>query len=334
MADDNPDLLDVNRRSPGKPHMSPVFRPELHPLDAEWYFTADTSSALAERLGSGPVCLFGAPTVACAMKHERYELVDTSPFLAQRFPDIKLSNISSLDLDREHPSGTFRAVLLDPPWYHPSMERWVWNALACMENGGRIFMPLLGEGTRPTAAAERANLVAHLRTFGDLKVIREDVEYDIPLFEERALLARNITLTQPWRIADLAVLTVSSAPQRRKPTRSLGTLQKSAWETFLVGGQVIKLRRDIDRERIDGQLLSEVDGVAEYNLDSVSARDSRLRKIDIWTSRNRVARVVDRAEIRQQLHFLAASGGLYLSNADRPHDIAPELADFLELNDA
>jgi hypothetical protein len=300
---------DGNFRSESTQYHSPDYEPELHPLDAEWYFTPRTSKELARLLRSGSVCLLGTPTVAACMHGYNFVLVDSSPHILPRFPTIPPDLLVKSRVEVWRPGSRYDTVVLDPPWYSPDMESWLQVAGSALVSGGTLFLPLLGEGTRPTAPAERAEVLRVLGGFGDVDVLQDAVEYDIPLFEERALSAAGIGLSEPWRRADLAIVRGAQTDGHEALICSTPrAISLGAWETSRFGAQVVKTRiSEPSKGDLASGLLAPVTNTQDFRLDSVSRRDARLAEIDVWTSRNRVAKTNCMSRLRMALEMVSTA---------------------------
>lgn len=281
----------------------PTYSPELHALDGEWYFTESTSAELGRLVGTGRVCLLGTPTVAASLDASSFTLIDRSPFIRDRFnfheagAKIVTSNVEDTDID----SG-FDVVLFDPPWYVPQLLQWFSLAARAVSPQGKIMFPLLGELTRPTAQQEREALLTLAAAVGEVEVFPSAIEYDIPLFEQQALAASGIQLDGPWRRADLVAVRVRSLIAAPKITFS-SQKDTDQWSTFVLGSQVVKLRVNCVLN-YNEKMIHHIEGVSDYLYDSVSRRDPHRNAIDLWTSRNRVAQVGDRAAVETVLSAL------------------------------
>ena len=279
----------------------PDYRPELHILDGEWYFTRNTSERLANMLGAEPSLLLGAPTVAACLPGSGSVLVDRSPFIRDRFPALATAWI------REDVSGVrlvnrFRNVLLDPPWNLSELFTWVRRATQALEQGGLLLLPLLGECTRPGADRQRAALLEYLAAAGRLEVQPDAIEYDVPLFEQRTLIAAGAAVDGPWRRADLVRLRVDR-PLRASPLPGETDPFAGDWESFLIGTQVVKVRRAPPALAMDPP-IAPVPMTNGYTLRHLSRRLIDGSRIDIWTSRNAVGKVLDHALVRAVLEAL------------------------------
>jgi hypothetical protein len=289
-------LVDTAWRNDSAP-----IRPELHMLDGEWYFTDETSRTLADSVPHGSSLLLGVPTVAAAMKEPGSLLIDNSPFILRRFPRSATRWIKA-DVRTVKPGAGYDAAVVDPPWCMAALYGWMWTASQAVRPGGVIYAPLLGECTRPAAARQRDLLLEYLSASGEVTVDRDLVEYAVPLFEHRALVAASAPVDGPWRRADLLQLRVRTAlpapPAVAEDASVLGD-----WETYLLGRQVVKLRKPV-RSAPGSNLIAPLEALGGYALTSVSRRDGNLRHVDLWTSRNAVAKVLDFAAVRSALRQL------------------------------
>jgi hypothetical protein len=284
----------------------PSYAPELHVLDGEWYFTEASTAILADlsaaKTGASSL-LLGTPTVAARLTGSAVLLVDRCPFLEARFPQLSVP-IEVADVTAARIDPGYKIVLLDPPWYKNDLFAWLTLARRALASEGRIIFPLFGELTRPGADRERHEILEFVESAGRVEVLNHAIQYDIPLFEERALSAHGIVLDRPWRRADLVIV------HARRPfahsTAGRPALDNSdTWSTYVIGRQLIKLRKS-PRPGHNG-LIGAVPGLNGNQYGSVSLRDARRRYIDLWTSRNRVARVMDPAAVERALRCL--SGG-------------------------
>ena len=282
----------------GKHHCSTgrEWDPELSPLRAEWYFAERTIRAVLPLLGD-KVLAIGAPTVAEALSAsgKSAALIDNSPWIGRRF-DLEAVAWYHADLATVSVDGNFDTVVVDPPWYFPDMFAWLRKALSLVRDGGHVFMPLFGALTRPAAVSERNSILQLSEDYGAVEILPRFIEYETPLYEREALRASQLPLNCacPWRVADLIVVT-------KHVDADLGDLQWNSsnrsfgWLEFVVGGQIVSMLRaslKMDDAPINATpSIEPVPGVSDWVLDSVSARDARRRNVDIWTSRNRVARL-------------------------------------------
>jgi hypothetical protein len=269
--------------------------PELHPLDFEWYFTKKTSEDLAEDLSkqAEEVLCLSAPTVAAAVSRlqRRVVLVDHNPMILHRVKgDMRFLQFIIADIANPLPlKDHFDAVFFDAPWYPEFVSLWLWRASQLVRAGGLIAFALFPPLLRSTAKTERDRILNQASQLGPIEVQEAALLYDTPLFEQEAMAQSGLVMTSGWRRADLAVLRVTNTPERSAATAITISQPEEIWDSFLIGTQVVKLRHNIGNK--GDFILAPVEGCTDYVLPSVSRRDPRRKQIDLWTSRNRVARV-------------------------------------------
>jgi hypothetical protein len=281
----------------------PADGPELHPLDFEWYFTSDCAEQIARLLAeqAEEVLCLAAPTVAeaVARRGRGALLLDNNPLIKLRLPsDLPSLRFKVCNLYDPLPvSGPFPVAFFDAPWYTEPLLYWLWQASRAVSRGGTVAFSLFPTLLRPSAEAERSRILAQAGALGEVRIDEEALAYETPLFEQEALARCGIHVPESWRRGDLVLVRVYEKPQTSPPVAAPSA---DEWETFLVGPQVVKLR---ERERGGGDdfIIAPLEGLEDYVFPTVSLRDRRRAQIDLWTSRNRVARVGRRGPVAHAL---------------------------------
>ncbi|WP_369252393.1 hypothetical protein [Geodermatophilus amargosae] len=299
--------------------------PELHALLYEWYFTYDTANSLARVVTAEArsVACIGTPTIASTIadRTERTLLVDADPGVFQRFPTLaSIGNVSIAELAQSVPlAASSDAAVLDPPWYVNDILRWLSFATKYIRPGGSLYFVLFPELTRPSARSERQTILAHASRLGKVEHIESALTYSTPLFELEALAAVGCPDPGDWRAADLVIIT-DVAPHKAWQPPVTTHLGDKGWSTHVLGEQVVKLKTSPNGD--PGDILSPVRGAVDNVLTSVSERDARRQEVDLWTSRNRVARVGQQKVVEGWLERLASSPyeavAPVISREDRP----------------
>lgn len=273
--------------------------PELHPLDFEWYFqpaVADEVAAVLDVRSSRVLCL-GAPTVAVALARRRHEvvLIDRNPLVRPRLHPVDQGvDVRTHDLwEPIEATHDFDAVFFDAPWYPDEEELWLWQACRAVRRGGTVLFSLFPPLVRPTAKADRAAILAEASVLGDVSVMATPLTYATPLFEAEALAAIGLPAPASWRVADLVAVRDVKAIAPSPPPRP--GIDLDVWDTWVIGSQVVKLRQNTSGD--PHHIISPVPGTSDWRYASVSRRDAHRALVDLWTSRNRVARVGDRAKV-------------------------------------
>lgn len=283
---------------------------ELHPLYYEWYFTEATAQKLAEHIPpEGNALLIGAPTVAAvlARAHRWVDLIDKSPFVPARFPDLRDARVRTLGIEQVRPGFDHPDfILMDAPWYYTDLRDWLLYAHGLAHPGTDILFSLPPINVREAVEAERSRVLELARSIGSVTVEEAVLTYETPLFEREALRASGIEGLGDWRSGDLVTIRVSRPEHRiravQRRARGARIRRETKWWTHRVGPQVIKLR--VRRTHVSPQTVMPIDGCPGNVLTSVSRRDPRRPKIGLWTSRNRVASIGRPADIRRLLNAL------------------------------
>jgi hypothetical protein len=297
--------------------------PVEHPLDFDWRFTAEASALLLERCGTDlPLAFLGAPTLARAAARQGRRcgitLVDrNSAVVAAVRASCPGFTSSCIDLVYGEPvaPGDAAATVADPPWYPEHTVAFLWAAARLTRVGGRVFLSLPPEGTRPGIRAERAGVIRSAASFGlQLAEIEPHaLAYRMPPFEHNALMAAGLsTVPEDWRRGDLATFAVAAKDDSPRPTAPGESID---WDEEAIGSVRIKCRRCPDVGFRDPTLTRHVAGDM---LTSVSRRDPARAAVDVWTSGNRVFRCAGPALFRVILSSLARG-------RDAEHDVASEM---------
>lgn len=292
--------------------------PEPHPLDFSWYFTRKSAEGIAQRLlqhGGGVLCL-GAPTVASVLARRGREtrLLDRDTLILRRF-DLRGRRLSVDFADLRAPmeiGGKPSVVFFDSPWYPEYVLLWLWLSIRAVRPGGIVAFVLFEELLRPGAERERARLIRQAEKYGRVTTLERLAVYDTPPFEREALVTTGINPGYQWRHGDLVLIEGARDDDGRAP-RAIE--EEGDWETFVIGRQVVKLRRNI-RTPSDA-VIGLVPGCSGFALPSVSRRDRRRRYVDLWTSRNRVATVGRADVVAAVLGEMAARGATAAGSTPR-----------------
>ncbi|MXG88419.1 hypothetical protein [Nocardioides flavescens] len=285
--------------------------PELHPLLYEWYFTGHGAEVVAEHArGAGSRWLtVGTPSVASALVGTpgSLALIDANDAVTLRFPNlvgaaqVLIGEVAAV-IGRALPSDV---VIVDPPWYLADVQRWLSLASQQVDSGGTIITTLFPELTRPSAGRERDNLLAACQRLGRVELRTAAVTYRTPRFELEALKALQLPDPGDWRVADLLIIrdvqrpAAAVAPDSASFHRGL-----VGWERFVIGPQVVFLSQRHSAADAPASVVPIV-SCPGHVLTSVSERDSRRALVSVWTSRNRVATVLDPLQVRGWLQALA-----------------------------
>ncbi len=291
--------------------LGPKFmRPEPHPLDYDWRFTASSLLLLDEalsRLGADRVATLGAPTLYLHLwkSGRQPSLYDKNDCLIEQFRNLGLERLVCCDL-LEHPPFRSEAdvVIADPPWYLEHYAAFINAAQQLLTDGGFLLLSVLPRLTRPSASSDRVKILdlAHANGFDVVEAIPAILSYTSPPFEVSALRAEGLWHGS-WRSGDLFVLKKTL----RTPEQSLQVrgITSEEWESFTVGRTTVRVKHSSGRQ---GCLRFEPASLTgDVYLHSVSRRSPTRSRIDLWTSRN-LALTITRPEYLSEVLLLKKAG--------------------------
>ncbi|MDE2851194.1 MAG: hypothetical protein OXP74_11335 [Acidobacteriota bacterium] len=275
--------------------------PLPHPLDFEWRFSEETCRELLvgakEMTRRGEtILLYGTPGLAYAavslpVRNRRVVFVGADTAVTRRLRCLNdtagrpISVLVGEGVER----GCASAVLVDPPWYLDYLEPMLAGAAAACRLDGVVVAGLPPLGIRPGASAERDAVDLLLERQGLDRVALEElgISYETPFFEANALAAVGVCVPAVWRRGDLAVYRRRTA-FRGRTVAPVSPLE--VWEEVEIEGMRIRVRFErgvsASREVLESVVRGDV-------LPSVSRRDPRRARANVWTSGNRIFRTGD-----------------------------------------
>lgn len=272
--------------------------PLPHPLDYEWRFTPDAARSLLNRAAdltpsTGALLMFGTPGLAVEALTlpvgRRLAFLAESNRVTERVLALNRATGSPLSIaycSGGLPSETADAVILDPPWYLDFVRPMLAAAANACRPGGVVLISLPPDGARPSAEADRRAAIALGRRLGLAAVEHTPLAicYETPFFERNALAAAGIYPPAQWRRGDLVVFKKIWPSTRPAP---ISSASRTGWTEVGVGRMRLFIRGTGEVRTDEPDLVSLVDGDI---LPTVSRRDPRRRRANVWTSGNRIFR--------------------------------------------
>ncbi len=288
------------------------FFPEPHALDFDWRFTSDTLEVLGRYISElkvRSVAVLGAPTLYKYLSDRgtNTRLLDNNAQAVRRLLQAGYRNVTECDLLHYTPNGgKFDCAVLDPPWYLEHYKAFIEAGRRLLARRGRLLISMLPRLTRPLATADRAQVLtfAFERGFELVSVDAASLRYASPSFEVAALQSEGMHLSD-WRSADLYTFRLTPRPV---PELDVSTAEETgSWETFQVGSTVVKIKPEGGHSNHRFE-FTEVPGVTDMRLKSVSRRSPARPHINLWTLRNLVVHVTRAEVVGEALRLL--QGGM------------------------
>lgn len=281
--------------------MDVTFNP--HQLDFDWRFSA----ASVEEFGNRIVPRQRLLLIGCPSLVEIAESKTASGLLIERNPyHVGSTNFSSIRADvryyqaRKKFSNAFDAAIFDAPWYPDEFLRWAGLALAYTRLGGVVSFTMWPDDVRPSAVRERHQIFEHLERVGRLRQLGS-LSYEVPHFEQTSLeksnpgksFTREGLLFSLTKLSDHPLITIHF---RRS---------KIFWKRYRVGSQQLALKLNGN----DRAKASNIDfDIPPFTLSNTSRRNQELGLINVWSSNNVAARVVDPIVLDAQIMKLRRGG--------------------------
>ncbi len=275
-----------------------------HPLDFEWRNSTESLNHLVSiilKLNTidDRILILGMPTLfatACIRDiPQKITLIERN---TQILKGLKIINhdphrykIVDADIFKVSPKsiGKYSSIIMDPPWYSPFFYQFMWLASNCVEIGGFIAISLPPINTRPSIGLERIEWFSFCQTQGLCleSLHAHQLHYAMPFFEFNAFRSGGISDIHPfWRKGDLAFF---KKIEHNKTPRPAYEESIDSWIEREYNSIRIRVNNNNLEERKDDTLTIE-HLVKGDILPTVSSRDDRRKKANIWTSGNRIFR--------------------------------------------
>lgn len=269
---------------------------EPHQLDFDWRFDGASQEFLGGLAADfDRILLLGCPSLMKVLdaKNKSGLLVERNPIhLGTRGFDVDYRDLRNSELSVSI-DQRYDAAILDAPWYPLDLCCWIDIALRSVTFGQPIFFVLWPEVTRPDAAIEHVELKKLLASAGDVAEVGI-VSYELPIFERKSIEAAAISVSARYgHLFRLIKRTEKWFPITRVP------VSRGGWKRFTFGQAQIAIR--VEAEASSGRDVFRFER-KPFVLDSTSRRNPVLGEINVWTSRNLVAKVENPDLIARGLH--------------------------------
>jgi hypothetical protein len=259
---------------------------EEHQLDYDWRFSRGSGMQFADYANSlSNVLLVGCPSLASILGELgcRGQLVERNPNYVSGSENFSVVYADlRFDVPNLPESGPFNLSIVDPPWYPHELLHWTNFGLSQVVIGGSILFTLWPESVRPNARSEHRQVLTAMSKVGQLEHLG-NVSYELPHFERETFDTLDQWPSQ--REGLLFRLTRQNKELLHVPSFQRGS---SEWRRFTLSKEQVAVRVSLTGCQIPSDDLFEIE---PFTLKSTSRRDPMLPSINIWTSKNRAARL-------------------------------------------
>lgn len=271
-----------------------------HPLDFEWRNTKKSVDFLSDLViqsnhANDAILVLGMPTLFANLCKrdipQKVTIVERNQAVINSLQELSHDNCRVIpgDVFKVDPEavGMYETVVMDPPWYKPHFYQFIWIASRCLKLGGRLVISIPPFNTRPGIDKERIDWFSFCQEQGLCleSLTPRRLEYTMPFFEWNATRIAGALTTPFWRHGDLAVFQKLNMQFLDRPEYEE---ENQDWREVEINGCRIRVRINAaEMEEIEEKL--DVDPlVSEQILATVSNRDPRRKKANVWTSGNRI----------------------------------------------
>lgn len=272
-----------------------------HPLDFEWRNTTASLDYLINEIqeiseSNDRILLLGFPTLFATALIKNIKrlvtLIESNQPIVKKLQSI-IHGTKGFEIIRQNiftlnPKniGSFYVVIMDPPWYSPHFYQFMWLAAQCVEVGGVVGISLPPINTRPNIEKERLQWFTFCEKNGLCleNLLSQKLEYAMPFFEFNAFRAAGVTDILPfWRKGDLAFFRKIRKTSTKKPVFKM---KENNWKEIEIENVRIRIKNEDKRGKQSKLKISHL--IKGDILPTISTRDSRRKKANIWTSGNRI----------------------------------------------
>lgn len=269
-------------------------RPNPHPLDYDWRFSANSSIFLSDLCVKQSILCLGTPSVASVLENasKEYLLIDRHPI-----QDVRNHRVIDINVSKPNIGYEFEYVVIDPPWYLDVYYRWLsWAANSCKING-TILLSIWPDETRASASSEKKELFNWIKGWGQLELFEKKLTYVTPEFEKKSCLDR---VNSKVRFGDLLVIKLISRPKLEPEI-----ISTTIWHRYIFDNYQLAVK--MHNEAQHKAAICKIEEAEGWIWPSVSKRAHGRDKIQLWSSDNEVALVNNPENLKSSLDKLIDS---------------------------
>lgn len=295
------DILDPHAQVYVQKYMGDFdFFKKPHPLDFEWRNSKRsvdflTELVLQDKHLDDDILVLGMPTLFANLCRrdlsKKITIVERNKAVVGNLKELSHHdcNVVEGDIFKIDPEslGMYATVVMDPPWYEPHFYQFIWLASRCLKLGGRLIISIPPFNTRPGVDKERIKWLRFCQEQGLCleSLTPKRLEYAMPFFEWNATRMAEALTSPFWRHGDLAIFQKLEHDFVQRPVHEE---ENEEWREIEVKSCRVRIKiAASEAEDIDEPLELEY-LIGSQILPSVSRRDPRRKRANVWTSGNRI----------------------------------------------
>jgi hypothetical protein len=278
--------------------------PEPSLVYSQWWFSEPTYSKLVDLLlrlqrhkKDSRIAFLGSSTLGTVLSQcvsAPVAIIDVDDVLLERIKTCVGGTAQRIQRDISDPldaslKGQFDVVVADPPWSSSTLRTFFVRSAQMLSVDGTLVISLPPVFTRPSAAADRKNLLDLARVLGlSLRTrLMSFTEYNVPAFECKAYEEHGIELQEPWRKGDIFVFR-----KQREPAgcEDIPVEANSKWDHYDYATVRLFLKKNGSMQEGPAR-ITPVLGKNHFAYNSTSSRTQLWKHACLVSTRNQIATV-------------------------------------------
>lgn len=269
------------------------YLPIPHILDSDWRFTVESTNVLTQLIKEktsskrGNLVMIGTPSLFL-MLNSQPDILNCNTMLIEKnnikyFKTIN-SNIITNDVSKVSLENYADVIVCDPPWYMDAIKMFIQSAQRMLRKDAILIIVVPPEGVRDGIKEEYQQIINTAETFGFsfCSLLEEIVSYVSPPFEVKALEMRGITnYPIDWRKGSVMIFRKVDIKDVTKIVSNL--TDKTVWQEAIISNVRFKVKLEILAQ---DELINHI--VTNDIYPTVSMRNDLCKRVNVWTSGNRV----------------------------------------------
>lgn len=269
------------------------YLPIPHILDSDWRFTVESTDVLIQLIQEyssfkrGNLVMIGTPSLFLMLNshpdvfHYNTMLIEKNNI---KYFQIVSLNIITNDVSKVSLEDYADVIVCDPPWYMDAIKMFIQSAQRMLRKNAILIIVVPPEGVRDGIKDEYQQIIHTAETLGFsyCSMLEEIVSYVSPPFEVKALETRGITnYPIDWRKGSVMIFRKVGVKEVTEIVSNL--TDKTVWQEAIISNVRIKLKLEMI---FQDELINHI--VANDIYPTVSMRNDLCKRVNVWTSGNRV----------------------------------------------
>lgn len=271
------------------------YLPIPHILDSDWRFTVESTYILTQLIQEhssvkrGNLVMIGTPSLFL-MLNSHPDICNYNTMLIEKnnikyFQPVS-SNIITNDVSKVSLEDYADVIVCDPPWYMDAIKMFIQSSQRMLRKNALLVIVVPPEGVRDGIREEYQQIIHTAKTLGFsyCSMFEEILSYVSPPFEVKALETKGITnYPIDWRKGTVMLFRKVEVKEVTGIKSNLS--DETVWQEAVISNVRIKVKLETV---FQDEIINHIAHNDVYP--TVSMRNSLCKRVNVWTSGNRVYR--------------------------------------------